>query len=361
MTSYPDLLDTSTAIKPNGSRDIEYHVTTGRYNEAANAVESLHPDLAQRLQIAWSLCSPERLAFPALVPKLNNSKYSDPRDVVYTLLNLRIEREKAIIIKPNYANTIGGVYQDFVFRYVKQLQELKVLRLCDLRRKRYDVPYRNDSKILVAGVPDLSNSALPRGFNRQFASGQSVGKAKYMGSGILRVTGVKSAIVKHAERANIRGNTVKDLTREIWRLAPTDVMQKAYRESLTDLKDGQHGIFFSSLQTFVENPQSDDQQLPESFNTPLSLGHPVVTTLEGWSFFTTNEGYIGLGLAKAQSGDIIPVLLGCKTPILLRRVEGGRYQVVGECSILGLKHSEALLGPIPSQCLVINEYYPDGT
>ncbi|EON70018.1 hypothetical protein W97_09284 [Coniosporium apollinis CBS 100218] len=63
---------------------------------------------------------------------------------------------------------------------------------------------------------------------------------------------------------------------------------------------------------------------------------------------TTEEGYIGLGLAGAQPGDCVCVFPGCNTPMLLRLGSSEQYQVVGECYIHGLMDSESLLGRLPN-------------
>ena len=56
-------------------------------------------------------------------------------------------------------------------------------------------------------------------------------------------------------------------------------------------------------------------------------------------------GYV----ADTRIGDVVCVLLGCMSPILLRRnLSQNVFQVVGECYIYGIMDGESLLGPIPS-------------
>lgn len=75
-------------------------------------------------------------------------------------------------------------------------------------------------------------------------------------------------------------------------------------------------------------------------------------TLTGRRFFMTSEGYIGLGPSPTKPEDLICVLLGCSTPVLLRPLlsRAGHYQVVGECYVQGWMYSEVLLGEIPKHC-----------
>ncbi|KAL8948356.1 MAG: hypothetical protein Q9222_005452 [Ikaeria aurantiellina] len=51
--------------------------------------------------------------------------------------------------------------------------------------------------------------------------------------------------------------------------------------------------------------------------------------------FVTGDGDIGLGYEKLREGDAVVVLLGSKTPSVLRRVEGERYVLVAQCYVEG--------------------------
>ena len=69
----------------------------------------------------------------------------------------------------------------------------------------------------------------------------------------------------------------------------------------------------------------------------------------GRSFISTREGYIGLAPKTTKVGDIVCVLLGSSTPMVLRATEDGHYKVVGQCYVHGLMYGEALLGPLPER------------
>jgi hypothetical protein len=58
-------------------------------------------------------------------------------------------------------------------------------------------------------------------------------------------------------------------------------------------------------------------------------------------FITTMKGYAGLGPTSCVPGDLICIILGCATPIILRRVEG-HFVVVGECYVHGIMHGETM-------------------
>jgi hypothetical protein len=68
---------------------------------------------------------------------------------------------------------------------------------------------------------------------------------------------------------------------------------------------------------------------------------------EGRSFYLTEDGICGLAPLLANQGDIVTVLLGCRSPIVLRPTIVGRYKVVGEAYCDGFMDGEALLGALP--------------
>ncbi|CAM1506381.1 Fc.00g060220.m01.CDS01 [Cosmosporella sp. VM-42] len=65
-------------------------------------------------------------------------------------------------------------------------------------------------------------------------------------------------------------------------------------------------------------------------------------------FMTTKEGYIGLGPRGCQVGDVICVIPGCNVPVVLRSLDSGRYNLVGDSFVYGLNDAQALLGRLPS-------------
>jgi hypothetical protein len=72
--------------------------------------------------------------------------------------------------------------------------------------------------------------------------------------------------------------------------------------------------------------------------------------VSGRTFFTTENGYVGLGTCHARPGDRIAVILGYNNPIVLRPAVWpfpDRYQVLGDCNIEGFRDLEAVLGPLP--------------
>ncbi|OCK73897.1 hypothetical protein K432DRAFT_257846, partial [Lepidopterella palustris CBS 459.81] len=62
----------------------------------------------------------------------------------------------------------------------------------------------------------------------------------------------------------------------------------------------------------------------------------------GRKLFSTTNGYIGIGDITLEPGDLACVLLGGRTPFILRPVDHGKYRYIGECYLHGTMLGEAL-------------------
>jgi hypothetical protein len=52
-------------------------------------------------------------------------------------------------------------------------------------------------------------------------------------------------------------------------------------------------------------------------------------------------GYLGANLYRVVPGDEVLILFGCRTPVVLRKVEGG-YRLVGSVNVRGVMNGEAM-------------------
>ncbi|KAF8856097.1 HET-domain-containing protein [Acephala macrosclerotiorum] len=316
------------------------------------------------------LCDPcGFLPFDYLVRRTCVAKCADPRDKVYALLNMRMKEERDIIIKPDYSKSVQCVYQDVVVRHIEERQDLAMLSLCDLKNLMDGTP---------SWVPDFSRDFFPEPFAWVFAAGNSVGSSRYLGSNVLSAKGICSATVSQAivfldppvclifehvanllqmlnkplDERYVNGQTILEAfcmtlgaassTNYEMTLDGSDAMQKAMAE-LTNIKDSLRRLLAitPAISTWSEFLDAAGPDLADF----LYKNKEVMTER---SFFTTDEGYIGLGPRGAENGDIISVFLGTRAPLMLRPTRSGTYQVVGECFVHGLMAGEALLGPLPS-------------
>ena len=58
--------------------------------------------------------------------------------------------------------------------------------------------------------------------------------------------------------------------------------------------------------------------------------------------YSTKEGRIGTGPPEIEQGHAIAILSGCDVPVVLRPVEEGRYEIIGETYIQGVMNGEVM-------------------
>ncbi|PKY00584.1 hypothetical protein P168DRAFT_336502 [Aspergillus campestris IBT 28561] len=70
--------------------------------------------------------------------------------------------------------------------------------------------------------------------------------------------------------------------------------------------------------------------------------------LPGRSFFASEAGYVGIGPGDLREGDLVVVLLGARTPFILRETghgADGHFEILGDAYVEGLMYGEVLEKP----------------
>ncbi|KAL8687732.1 MAG: hypothetical protein Q9218_006183 [Villophora microphyllina] len=105
----------------------------------------------------------------------------------------------------------------------------------------------------------------------------------------------------------------------------------------------------------VQAPRLQDKdfsRIPSEFKPYLAYPErrdaylrPLISALrklEGRVLFITTEGYMGIGLAGVEKGDLVAVLKGCEMPVLVREYGGDDcMRFIGEAYVHGLMNGEA--------------------
>ena len=60
-----------------------------------------------------------------------------------------------------------------------------------------------------------------------------------------------------------------------------------------------------------------------------------MTELERRRIFRTSQGYIGIAPAVAERGDLVYMIKGCRTPLVLRKANDDKFILVGDCYLHG--------------------------
>ncbi|KAI0856780.1 heterokaryon incompatibility protein-domain-containing protein [Xylaria cubensis] len=299
---------------------------------------------------------------------IKNRQCTDPRDLVFALLGL-LPQPLRQVLQPDYGASVNEVYKDVFIKHIEYTNRLELLRDCSFRS--------HTQSRLTSWAPDFSTSgSWPKPIDWQFAAGYSPCRARLINTNMLEVMGVSCAVIKDVLPATSIPCGLRDD-----RYSSTDP------DSDPNLKVGNaHPPYKGRERTYrtgepiwsvytkittgnylrerfpIHNVPTLDDWASHLSNNNLATG--LVTqgnSIKGVSsfhedysrdlmrhryFITTNEGYLGLGPAGAQQGDVICVFFGCDSPIVLRPESGGGYSVVGECYVCGLEDATALLGPL---------------
>ncbi|KAL8951477.1 MAG: hypothetical protein Q9222_002554 [Ikaeria aurantiellina] len=289
--------------------------------------------------------------------------YTDPRDIVYALLNLLHKADPVQGLRPNYTQAPCNVFKAVVLRCLDRKGLLDLLESCEINENQ------NPNK--PSWVPDWSR---PRASKYLFSSGASYGtkaEARYIDGGLLQVCCVFTGKVSGTEPLLGGGDVHR-----YFRFTPQSFLDLAhslshhirhYRPHATEIEV--INVLCRTLCTdiFRESYKPPFTYLPsleESVTFIASLFHPCSGGLpeppqgflsqaadfgRGRCLVLVDNGLVGLAPETAKVGDRICVILGCDVPLLIRSNDmNGSYTVIGACFIYGLMASEALLGPLPT-------------
>lgn len=299
----------------------------------------------------------------------------DDRDRVYGLLGLaglHFSEE----LKVSYDDTYGAadVNMDAVLTHIRLTGRLELLEPRGLSRRRYlvDAP---------SWVPDWAGRAGTRYFTEPtFPANNTRAHIKHDKDHphILHVLGIKCTVIdeltdslewfdaeNHWETLrHVRSWQPYNLDSAFYK--PTgETMREAYAVTLIQAQVDTRWPHDDTpkMQQWVEQnytnalfgsrslAQDSDQGC--SFTAQTMHQHVVKALMycTGRRFFQTKEGYMGITNQYTRKGDIVAILLGCVTPVILRPVHDTDGQLtfswVGECFVHGLHDSMKLLGPLP--------------
>jgi Heterokaryon incompatibility protein (HET) len=123
------------------------------------------------------------------------------------------------------------------------------------------------------------------------------------------------------------------------------------QQDMDEFEDGKPTLegFFEIAHQAYQEPLREFQALCETRSfadlvwskKALSYFHMVCSAVRGRAFFTTYRGIFGIGPEDIQQGDMVVILYGTRTPLILRRVDD-KWRLIGDAYIHGLMDGEGL-------------------
>jgi hypothetical protein len=316
---------------------------------------------------------------------------SDNRDKIYAILGLSSDSYQ-IMESPDYSLTVEEVYKQFAVRFVSKYQSLEFLSFAGL-----PVFPRRSGTALPSWIPDWSR--------RKCATLNSTIRPATL-TNAAREYQAQAEFSADREKLTARGicvDVVDGLAYSVWgarsktsqfEVQQTKSQETEYKPALSTLDAISETLVASStpanesvsvfLEKCRESVATETKELdptstgPALFNEWYQQNRSFIIAgkaLEAWvqsvqwttinssinehareryvnklfiqsrnrRFFTTTMGYMGLGVNSALPGDLVCVLFGCSTPVLLRRVQE-HYMFLGEAYLHGVMNGQAIDG-----------------
>ena len=350
----------------------------------------------ERRQHVNALCTGRAYStFQDLLTMTKSCKCTDPRDRVYALLGL-LDENYGIV--PNYEKSITEVYQDMFVAYMKKQQlylNLKLLATSGIWESAQELP---------SWVPDWSPEKKCEPLMNQDACGAtgfSNAEAIVLDGNVLRVMGMEVAEIANVIRPQLdEASTLIDFIAFIRAVFPRDMLSHASAEARLDAlcRVLCSDSFSESPDALSENESPDllpDRKMSKeglrivlqaeggkkmmlTQDVMVYLNHAFIF-VKRRALFSITGGEIGLGPSAAATGDVIAVVPGCPSPMVLRPVYTAEwsvgvpaqlhgpathygnpilkgYKVIGECYLEKLMKSAAILGRLPEDYELVTTF-----
>lgn len=294
----------------------------------------------------------------------SNRQSTNPRDRIYGLLGLASDRHVLNIV-PDYSITVEECYKN-VARVLLQHGHTDILSWCQHPKKLKGLP---------SWVPDFSTRIRdPCGDHKRFglfsASGQytvccptepthSLDVLPMTGTIVdtIMITGrlwtpgldcvfnydnasaMFEDIEKFCEQSQGSSSECSQNTERwaeaVWRVPCADQMwvTNGRCRAPNDAAEG-----YKELKQHIANPDS-----VSGCNSHTCQGYVIAMEyLHNRRPFLSTNGYVGLLPAHSKRGDLICIIFGAIVPFVLRKLDNGQYELIGEAYVYGIMDGEYL-------------------
>ena len=327
---------------------------------------------------------------------------TNPRDKVYGLLAL-MDESLTSLIKPDYSDTVENVYRSFTLDTIRATESLHALRHCELETDSAPPSW----------VPDLlaqnGKAALTIEDNAFAASGSSLASIQtFADPSIISCKGIiidhldglgcqwtggwsTDTVIPSTSRSNPYGS-FGGIREAIWKSMvachrlPSEPLDADYSSLLatpalatitlpeqSPVKDVVDSGVFEYCVRFLKGNADlhiGGRRMEEYYWNDINADEIDAVHLRdalmqrdrinlGRRLVTTGRGYIGMALESVvRETDVVAVLLGCSTPLILRSAQSCdngevRWKIVGECYLHGTMNGEAMQWGVEIQDIVL--------
>ncbi|KAF2671445.1 hypothetical protein BT63DRAFT_217171 [Microthyrium microscopicum] len=365
-------LSTRRSIIHYGFSQIPFHTFAVAVSRIATNGKRINPALINDAGQIFQLLRSSNIDLE-LLQTASQRDCENPRDKIYAILGL-LSPSFAQKIRPDYELPIDAVYRDCFLAHLNLTARLELpFTYCRQKGRTLTGP---------GWIPDFSNP--PAWISAQYFSAAGSSSSETWISGelgdVLNVVGVScttvASIAHHADDVGGAKTTFSTLRR--WynfalgsssSLGPIDNKDmESFCDLLLDgrVRDRVVNAFSTMtldetrarIQPLLNLPLADTANDDQEHYSSIAAEYEYL--IQGRSFLRLTDDKIGLGPEDSEPEDLVCVFLGACRPVVLRPAANGKFRIVGECDILGLRDGEALLGPLPSPWRSILGILADG-
>ncbi|KAK1749392.1 HET-domain-containing protein [Echria macrotheca] len=248
---------------------------------------------------------------------------------------------------PSHAGRLPGVYN-------ASLKEAGVTEVQNLRRILSVRGHIIDAVEKLLPKPfGADHQAVLKAFPTSYADTDRDARTRF------RKERIRNLLRTCTANADLTGHTLSEETVSTW-IRGSFLMTDAY----SDKEDGdedeeeeddqdEHYETGSEEELFQD---SSDGGFGDFLDSMTGYGQAVKAASEGRRFLRTREGRMGLGPGGVAAGDVICVVFGCSTPLVLRPdpMKEGFYQLVGACYVQGVMYGEGVKGLLEPSTILIS-------
>ena len=301
---------------------------------------------------------------------------TDSRDYLYALMGHQTAQKEGILnfLKPDYQRSVVDIYVDFFVDWINYNHCADILGYISANDEiatsdfpswcpRWDLPPTVSSPLLRPQSRDYFNASGSDNFHLRVLDRKRIQVSGFIFDGIdaksrsitlanilrfddtrtfRRNLAIPNFFAAIAEREKDSPFSYDSTWKAFARTA--DAWEHGRREKKEQLSN-----FASYMLDISRNGAVVEESVLRQFETLAALGGDAedfeidsLETVNGRAFFTTRNGYIGIGHNSLKVGDLVCVIFGYKMALLLRPAGNWTYTVQGECYLDGIMDGEAM-------------------
>jgi Heterokaryon incompatibility protein (HET) len=302
-----------------------------------------------------------------LIYLTNKLEATDPRDKIFALLG--IFNPIKYKFQADYTKSVSDVYKSFTQVLIFEKYGIEVLRANRSRRNQFSPtwcipdyisealqltyhPYwDNFEKIYNASGGTESEISIDEDANILTCAGVRIGTVnRVIGpfyrklSSPLEDSPPSMEELKFQEANDQLNSIVSEMIghplklEELWRTMVMDCKLVSNQRLIPAPKELEHGFYVAF--ELAERPENMSKLKSDTLMHQFATF--AVSSMTERCFFMTENGYMGIGPAASQVGDLAVVFLGGDFCFLIRPEDMGHYELVGDAYIQGLMFGEMI-------------------